>query len=133
MIVDSSALVAIIREESDAEIFESALLDAEAPPGISAATLFEAAVVVDGARIRGGRRLDGLVRAANLDVIPFDAQMAQVAHAAYRDFGRGSGHRARLNFGDCISYALATVTGESLLFKGDDFPHTDVRSALDVL
>jgi ribonuclease VapC len=66
---------------------------------------------------------------ARIDIVPFDADQASVARAAYQDFGRGSGHPARLNFGDCFAYALATVTGEPLLFKGEDFVATGVWSA----
>ncbi|MBO9520082.1 MAG: type II toxin-antitoxin system VapC family toxin [Nocardioidaceae bacterium] len=129
MIVDSSALVAIVREESDASVFLAALRTAERPPRIAAPTLVETSVVVDGSRVRAGRRLDELVFEANLEVVPFDEEMARIARAAYRDFGRGSGHPANLNLGDCFSYALAVVTGEPLLYKGDDFSRTDVRSA----
>jgi ribonuclease VapC len=130
VIVDSSAVVAIVREESDAGLFETALFTTERPPRIAAPTVLEASVVIDGARVRGGRRLDALIRDAHLEIVAFDAEMFRVARAAYQDYGRGSGHPANLNLGDCFSYALATVTGEPLLFKGDDFGHTDVLSAL---
>lgn len=130
MIVDSSVLVGIIREEPGAGSLLAVLRDAEWPPKIAAPTLAETSIVVDGARVRAGRRLDDLVNQTRLEVVPFDEEMARVARAAYRDFGRGSGHPANLNFGDCFSYALATVTGEPLLYRGDDFGHTDVRSAL---
>lgn len=63
-----------------------------------------------------------------IEVVPVDAEHIRVARADYRDFGRGSGHPARLNFGDCFAYALASLTGEPLLFVGDDFKHTDVRT-----
>ena len=75
------------------------------------------------------RRFDDLLNEAGIAIEPVTEAQAKVARAAYRDFGRGSGHPARLNFGDCFAYALAQTTGEPLLFKGDDFVHTDVRSA----
>lgn len=71
-----------------------------------------------------------IVAIAENEVVPVDADHVRVARAAYRDFGRGSGHPAKLNLGDCFSYALASITGEPLLYKGDDFGYTDVRSAL---
>jgi ribonuclease VapC len=76
------------------------------------------------------RRFDELCRVAQLVVEPVTPEQARVARDAYRDFGRGSGHAAGLTFGDCFAYALARVTGEPLLFKGADFPHTDVAPAL---
>lgn len=98
---------------------------------MSAATLLELSVVVDAKRdpVRSGR-LDELLRSSDVETMDVTAEQAHIARAAYRDFGRGSGHPARLNFGDCFSYALAKVTGEPLLFKGDDFGHTDLRSAV---
>ena len=76
------------------------------------------------------RTLDDLIDNFKIVVEPFTAEQAQIARQAYRDYGKGSGHRAQLNFGDCFSYALARVKREPLLFKGDDFVHTDVRPAL---
>jgi ribonuclease VapC len=75
------------------------------------------------------RRFDDFVREANLSVEAVTAEQADIARAAFRDFGRGSSHPAKLNFGDCFAYALAKATGEPLLFKGDDFSHTDVARA----
>jgi len=130
VIVDTSALIAILFQEPDAQIFADALASAERPE-ISAATLFEAFTVADRAHDRTvGHRLDGICRASRLSVIPFDEAQARIAREAYRDFGKGSGHKARLNLGDCFAYALARVTGEPLLYKGTDFGQTDVASAL---
>jgi ribonuclease VapC len=85
--------------------------------------------VIDGARDPiASRRFDDLVNEAQLVI----EVQARIAREAYRDFGRGSGHPARLNFGDCFAYALARVTGDALLFKGDDFGHTDIAPALPV-
>lgn len=131
MIVDTSALVAILRAEQDADRFIDALTSADRPR-LSAATLVETAVVVDAAGDPAlSRRLDELIDAAELHVEPLTEEQARVARQAYRDFGRGSGHPARLNLGDCFSYALAAVLAEPLLYKGDDFAHTDLASGLD--
>lgn len=130
MIVDTSALVAIIEREPEGVPFRQALR-AATRPRISAATLLEAAIVLDARDATGtSRSLDALVKTLRIAVVPVDEEQVRVARAAYRDFGRGSGHPAKLNFGDCFAYALASVTGEPLLFKGDDFGHTDVRFAL---
>lgn len=130
MIVDSSAVIGILNNESDAEALSDALVSARSRR-ISAATLVELYVVVDGKRdpVRSAR-LDELLRRSDVEIIDFTTEQAHVARAAYRDFGRGTGHPARLNFGDCFSYALAKVMGETLLFKGDDFVHTDLTPAL---
>ena len=131
MIVDTSALVAVLRGEPDADAYLVAL-DAARAPRMSAATFVEACIVVDANRDPVlSRRLDDLLRVAGVIVEPVTREQADVARAAYRDFGKGSGHPAGLNFGDCFSYALARVTDEPLLFKGDDFSHTDVIPALD--
>ncbi len=130
MIVDTSALVAILRAESDAATYAAALAGTTSAR-ISAANYLETAVVIDGARDPvASRRVDDLLSVAGLVVEPVTAEHAVIARAAYRDFGRGSGHPARLNFGDCFAYALARATGEELLFKGDDFVHTDIRAAV---
>ena len=77
------------------------------------------------------RQVDRLLDAWGVELASFDADQARVAQQAYRDYGRGSGHPAQLNLGDCFSYALATVADEPLLYVGDDFAHTDIPSALD--
>lgn len=76
------------------------------------------------------RRVDDLVATLGIEIVPVTAEHVTLGRAAYRDFGRGSGHRARLNFGDCFAYALARATAEPILFKGDDFTHTDVIPAV---
>ena len=132
MILDTSALVAILRGEPDRATYSDAL--ARTPRGvrsISAANYLETAIVVDrDPDPFPGRALDRLVRDEGIDIVAVTPEHARIARAAYRDFGRGSGHAARLNFGDCFAYALAVERSEPLLFKGDDFAHTDVRSAL---
>ena len=129
MIVDTSALIAVLRDEPDADRYVEAL--AAGPAVMSAATYVEAAVVVDANRDPVlSRRFDDLLVAADVVVQSVTREQADLARQAYRDFGKGSGHPARLNFGDCFSYALARASGEPLLFKGDDFAQTDVIPAL---
>lgn len=131
MIVDTSAIIAILRGEPDAERFTEALGRATAPV-ISAGTYVETAIVVDANHdpVLSGR-LDDLLVAARIRVEPVTERHAEIARQAYRNFGKGSGHPAGLNFGDCFAYALARFSGEPLLFKGEDFAQTDVLSALD--
>jgi ribonuclease VapC len=130
MIADTSALIAILRQEEDAATFAEAADKAE-KISISAATWFEAAIVADRFRDRTvGRRFDEICRELSLIIVPLDETQARIAREAYRDFGKGSGHKAQLNFGDCFAYALAKALNEPLLYKGTDFGHTDVRSAL---
>src|SRR5438105_3023959 len=98
---------------------------------MSAATYLETAIVIDSRRNPiASRRVDEFLEEAEIAIEAVDAEQAKLARAAYRDFGKGSGHPAQLNFGDCFSYALARSRREPLLFKGDDFVHTDIRSAL---
>lgn len=129
MIVDSSALVAIIRDEPDAAVYAYAL--ASSPSRMSAATYVEVGIVAD--RMTEPvvvRRLDEILAASETEIVPLTPRQGVIARQAYRDFGRGSGHPAKLNFGDCFAYALAIDTGEPLLFKGDDFGPTGIASAL---
>ncbi len=128
--MDTSALVAILRDEPDAERFVEALAGASTVR-MSAASYLETAVVVDANRDPVlSRRLDDLLAAAEVSVEPVTKAHADIARQAYRDFGKGSGHPAGLNFGDCFSYALARASGQPLLFEGTDFSRTDVDSAL---
>lgn len=129
MIVDTSALVAIIKGEQDAAAFEDALVDVDRAD-IGAPTLVEARLALTSLGQRGQTALDRLLEVFEIGVLPFDETHAARAHEAHVLYGRGSGHRARLNLGDCLSYALASVERRPLLFKGDDFPHTDIESAL---
>jgi ribonuclease VapC len=130
MIVDSSAIIAILRNEPDAGAMAEALQEAPIRR-TSAVTYVEAAVVADNDRNPLlSRRFDGLVRDAQMLVEPVTARQAELARQAYRDFGKGR-HKAGLNLGDCFAYALAMEMDEPLLFKGDDFCHTDVEAAQD--
>jgi len=130
LIIDTSALIAILRDENDAP--DMALAIERAPVRrISAANYLETAVVIDASRNPiASRRFDELVDTAELRIEPVTHDQARIARDAYRDFGKGSGHKAGLNFGDCFAYALAKSTGEALLYKGDDFGHTDLGAAL---
>lgn len=128
MIVDSSALMAVLLGEPEREVFVEMMLDHECR--MSAATLAEAGIVADQRSRELGRALDLLIDELDIDVAPVTRHHAQLARVAYRRYGRGSGSAARLNFGDCLSYALASESAEELLFKGDDFTNTDVLAAL---
>lgn len=130
MIIDTSALIAILRNEPEAVSYAMAI-ESATRRRISAANFVEAAIVIDGSRDPvASRRFDDLCREAQLIIEPVTEAQARIAREAFRDFGRGSGHPAGLNFGDCFAYALAKEKGEPLLFKGDDFSHTDVTPAL---
>jgi ribonuclease VapC len=130
VIIDTSALIAILRAEDDASDMAVAIERAQVRR-ISAANFVETAVVIDASRDPvASRRFDQLVEAAELRVEAVTFDQARIARDAYRDFGKGSAHKAGLNFGDCFAYALAKTTGEALLFKGNDFGHTDITPAL---
>ncbi|WP_353951044.1 type II toxin-antitoxin system VapC family toxin [Knoellia sp. S7-12] len=129
MIVDSSAIVAIHEDEPEREAFME-LLGGDARSRMSAATYVECAIVLDRLpSVRIESRLDQLLEATGVQVVSLTPEQARVAREAHQRFGRGSGHPARLNLGDCFSYALAKSEDEPLLFKGDDFAHTDVKDA----
>jgi ribonuclease VapC len=130
MIVHTSAIVALLRNEAEAPRFAKALAAHAGSSRISAANFLEAAIVIDAsADPIASRKFDELMVRAGINVEPVTREQADLARAAYRDFGKGSGHPAGLNFGDCFAYALAKARREPLLFKGDDFAHTDVIRA----
>lgn len=129
MIIDTSAIVAVLFNESDAALYANAIA-ATAVRRISAASYVEAAVVVDSqSSASGARQFDAFMRRAAIVIEPVTEEQALLARQAYADFGKGR-HKAGLNFGDCFSYALARAFGEPLLFKGKDFSRTDVQAAL---
>ena len=131
MIVDTSALVAILRSEPGSDRYVEALATAVAPC-VSAATYVETAVVVDANRDPVlSARFDELLAVSRVAVEPVTQRQAEIARQAYREFGKGSGHPAGLNFGDCFTYALAHAMRDAVLYKGDDFAQTDVASALE--
>lgn len=130
MIVDSSALIAILGHETERYPFIDAI-EAASRAAASAASYVETSIVVDGRRDAVlSRSLDDLLTELSIRIEPVTAAQARIARQAYRDFGRGSGHPARLNFGDCLSYALAKDLREPLLYKGNDFVHTDIEPAV---
>jgi ribonuclease VapC len=130
MIVDTSTLIAILKSEPEAEALSEAM-EAATVVRISAASYLESFIVVDGYRNPNLRaRLERIFENPCLVIEPVTFEQAKIARQAYRDYGKGSGHPAGLNFGDCFSYALARDKREAILFKGDDFNHTDLRSAL---
>jgi ribonuclease VapC len=130
MIIDTSALVAILRDEPEAAICAHAI-ESAAMRRLSAVNFVEAAVVIDGSRDPiASRRFDDLLKEAQVLIEPVTEVQARLARDAYRDFGKGSGHPAGLNLGDCFAYALAKISGEPLLFKGADFGHTDILPAI---
>jgi ribonuclease VapC len=129
VIVDSSALLAILFAEPERERFARAL-DMAPVRRLSAVNFVEAATRID---MRGNPlasdAFDDLIREAGIAVEPVTPEQAHLARRAYRAYGRGTGHAARLNLGDCFAYALAKDKGEPLLFKGNDFNHTDIETA----
>jgi ribonuclease VapC len=131
VIVDTSVVIAILKDEQDAASI-GAILSRSRDCRMSAVSYAEAGVVVDsnGNPVLS-RRLDDLLRDVQIAIEPVTVEQARLAREAYRDFGKGR-HRAGLNFGDCFAYALAKETGETLLFKGDDFCHTDIEPAEDL-
>ncbi len=129
MILETSALVAVLTGEPERAELLNRMQEA-ASLRMSTGSYLECAIVVDGRRDPVlSRQLDTLLDVLGVELVPVDARQAHIARRAYADFGRGSGHAARLNFGDCFGYALASVTAEPLLFKGSDFAQTDVRRA----
>jgi ribonuclease VapC len=131
VIVDSSVIVAIVRGEPEAAAFEGSIVSAEVRR-LSAATFVEVSAVIDGRRDPVlSAALDQLLRTMRIEIVPFTLRQAQIAREAYQRFGRGSGHPARLNMGDCFSYALARDFGEPLLFKGRDFALTDIEVVVE--
>lgn len=125
MVIDSSALVAMLNDEADAPRLEAAV-EADPVRLMSTASYLEAAIVIE-TRFGepGGRELDLWLHRAAVDLVAVDAAQAEAARAAYRRYGKGR-HRAGLTYGDCFAYALAKISGQPLLFTGNDFTHTDI-------
>ncbi len=125
MVLDTSVLIAILQQEPDAGVY-SAAIAGEPECLLSAASVVEAGVViVTRYGEAGGDELDRLLLASGVEIVPVTAVHARIARDAFVRYGKGR-HPARLNFGDCFTYALARASGHALLFKGDDFSHTDV-------
>ena len=129
MIVDTSALLAVIFNEPDEPRFAAALIDAPVLR-MSVASWVEAAMVIDSRKSpRAKARFEDLIAELQMDLVPVSVEMAYRCRVAHADYGRGN-HPAKLNYGDCFAYALAKETREPLLFKGDDFAQTDIEPAL---
>ncbi len=126
MIVDSSALMAIVNGEPGAGGLLRVAAAAECR--MSVATWLEVGIVADSRSAGHGERLDQVLTALEIELVPVSPRQGEVARAAYRRYGRGSGSAAGLNYGDCFAYALSVTSGEPLLFTGDDFTHTDVAA-----
>jgi len=130
LVIGTSALISILGAETDRVEFLSALQQCDTAY-VSAATLRETFRVAATKRFpQGQERLEEIVEALCLEVIAFDVEQLTASRAAYAGFGRGSGHAAKLNFGDCFAYALAKTRNLPLLYKGDDLIHTDIIPAL---
>jgi ribonuclease VapC len=129
MVVDTSALIAILVGESDAESYARALAD-DPKKLLNAFNALETGIVIEAKKGEaGGRELDLLVHRARIEVVGMNVDQVELARSAWRRFGKGN-HAAGLNIGDCCAYALAKYSGEPLLFKGRDFSQTDIPSAL---
>ena len=130
IVLDTSALFAILTDEPERRAFNEAI--ERAPVRLlSAATLLEAKMVLFARHGGAGvNALDAFLLRGNIRIEPVTAAQAENAFEAFRRFGRGTGHAARLNYGDCFSYALARENAAPLLFKGGDFVQTDVETAL---
>lgn len=130
MIIDSSAIVAIVRGEPEAEHFLS-IIKAQSEAEMSAGNYLETGIVIDSdgdAVLSAG--LDPLLNQLGIEIVHITPEHARIARQAYRDFGKGSGHKAQLNFGDCFAYALAMERGDALLYKGDDFEHAGLAKVV---
>jgi ribonuclease VapC len=130
MVIDTSALVALLLDEAETTQFVSAI--AAAPVRLlSAASYLETAIVITarlGPQARG--EFDPLIQDLSIDIVPFTREQASFAAAGFDQYGRGRGHAAGLNYGDCFTYGLAKLTGEPVLFKGNDFSRTDITVVL---
>lgn len=130
MVLDTSALIAILLKEPECEYFIG-LISQDTKRLLSASTALELMLVIE-SRLGepGGRELDLFLHRAKIDIVPFDDEQTELARIAWRRYGKGNGHPAQLNFGDCFAYALSKISGEPLLFKGNDFSQTDIISVL---
>ncbi len=128
MIVDASALIAILLREPEKDQFRE-LIARDLEPVMSPFNFVEAAVRADGLGKEMGAGFDALFEETGIKIVATDPQQARYAREAYQLYGKGN-HGARLNLGDCFAYALSKARGEPLLFKGDDFRHTDVEAAI---
>ena len=130
IVIDSSAIVAILQEEPEAQSFIH-IISAEDHCVVSAVTVYEAAIVMNfRTGTAGVADVLDLLASSGVEIQPFTEQAIPIVVAAYQHFGKGTGAKAHLNFGDCVSYALAKSSGARLLFKGSDFAGTDIIAAI---
>jgi ribonuclease VapC len=128
VVVDTSALLAILLQEPEATVFSKAIAE-DSRRFVSALSMLEAAIVIESKKGEaGGRELDLLTHRAALDIVPLTSSLYEIARDAWRRYGKGR-HPAGLNLGDCCAYALSRLSGEPLLFKGGDFARTDATPA----
>lgn len=128
MIVDTSAIIAILFDEADTDRYDRAIVAAPVCR-MSVANFLEATLVLEGREgVGAGHAFDAFVEEAEIELVPVTVEQAHAARRAWRRFGRGN-HPAALNFGDCFAYALAEATSEPLLYKGEDFALTDIPAA----
>ena len=131
MVIDSSALIAILLGESEAEVFARAI-SSDQTRFLSAVSALETAIVIESKKgPSGGMEFDLLLHEAGIEIVGMDLSQVKMARRAYQKYGKGK-HSAGLNLGDCCSYALSKANGEPLLFKGDDFSKTDVQAVVGV-
>ena len=128
MIVDASALLAVLLREPEKQRFRE-LIALDPEPVISPVNFLEAAIRADALGSAESQGLDRLIETSGIEIVQVTPQQARLAREAYQKFGKGN-HPARLNIGDCFAYALAKARNEPLLFKGDDFRQTDVEAAI---
>lgn len=127
MVLDTSSILAMLLGEAEASIFAD-VISKDSKRLLSAGTVLELMIVIEARKGEaGGRELDLLLHRAKIDVVSFDSEQAEIARQAWRHYGK-SNHPAGLNFGDCFAYALAKISGEPLLFKGNDFSQTDITA-----
>ncbi len=130
MVIDTSAIIAILTAEPETNHLAHAIAT-DPKRTICSFSLLEAGIVIESRKGEsGGRELDLLLHRINADVIPLTVELTQLAQEVWRKFGKGR-HPAKLNIGDCCSYALAKYSGEPLLFKGNDFSQTDITTVKD--
>ena len=126
MVIDTSAVIAVLLGEPEAEAFAGAIAD-DPKRLISVFSALEASIVIEAKKGEvGGRELDLLIHRSQIEIVVLDSEQVEIARGAWRQFGKGR-HAAGLNIGDCCSYALSKSSGEPLLFKGDDFSKTDLK------
>ncbi|MDP1851193.1 MAG: type II toxin-antitoxin system VapC family toxin [Candidatus Planktophila sp.] len=125
VIVDSSAILSILLAESGSDEILTAIISNDC--SMSVGNYLESAIVVDSTKDPVAiRKFDAFIKASGIEIIPIDFKQVEIARVAYRDYGKGTGHPARLNFGDVLAYALASATNRELMCKGDDFNKTDI-------